>query len=189
MSDKEIVFTLRLAEEDWDPGVQAWRCPAFDIPSSYVKEAFADGQRLSANMFKIEKGPARVSWQGGAHPSQIVVIVGLGEKLSPTSTEEWWKRFAIIVPIITALIAAAATYVGKPSCDLKALNDAAANISAAANDVNALTLRVTGNICSGGSNGIPPQAAASIGQQGTAIQTKLRSIATDITKLQNGSNQ
>ena len=56
MSEKEIVFTLRLAEEDWDSAVGAWRCPAFDIPTSYVKEAFADGQRLSANMFKVEKG-------------------------------------------------------------------------------------------------------------------------------------
>jgi hypothetical protein len=187
MSDKEIVFTLRLTEEDWNPGVQAWNCPAFDIPSSYVKEAFGPGgQRLSSSMFKVEKGPARVSWQGPKHPSQIVVIVGLGETLSPTSQEDWWRRFAIVVPIITALIAGGATYFGKPSCDLKALNDAATNINAAANQVNAFTLRVTGNVCSGGSNGVPPQASASIGQEGTAIQTKLRGIATDITNLQAG---
>ncbi len=182
MTDKEIVFTLRLAEEDWDPDVQAWNCPAFDIPSSYVKEAFAGGQRLSANMFKVEKGPARVSWQGGNHPPQIVAIVGVGEALSPTSYEEWWKRFAIIVPIITAIIAAGATYAGNPSCDQKALNDAAANILVAVDQVKTFTARVSGKVCSGGGSGIPSEAAASFVQDGTAIQTKLRGIATDLSR-------
>jgi hypothetical protein len=182
MSAKEIVFTLRLTEADWDSGVRAWRCAAFDIPSSFVKEAFdPDGQRIAPSMFKVEKGPARVSWQGSGHPSQIVIIVGLGETLSPTSQEDWWKRFAIIVPIITALIAAGATYAGKPSCDQKALNDAAANILAAANQVNTFTARVSGKVCSGGASGTPSDAAASFVQEGTAIQSKLKGIATDIS--------
>jgi hypothetical protein len=115
MDQKEIVFTLPLTEDDWDAGVRAWRCAAFDIPSAFIKEAYdPEGQRISASMFRVDKGPARVSWQGPGHPSQIVIIVGIGETLSPTSREDWWKRFAIIVPIVTAIIAAIATYASKP---------------------------------------------------------------------------
>jgi hypothetical protein len=182
MADKEeIVFTLRLTEEDWNSSVNAWNCPAFDIPSSYVKDAYAGGQLLSANMFKVEKGPARVSWLGAKHPNQIVVIVGLGEKLSPTSTEEWWKRFAIVVPIITAVIAASATYVGKPTCDMKALNDAAAKITVAANDLSTFTAVASGPVCSGGAHGVPPTDAGGIARQGAAIQARLNDIAAAIS--------
>lgn len=245
MDPEDIVFTLRLTEADWDAGVRAWRCAVFDLPTSFIKEAYApDGQRISPNNFKIDKGPARVSWQGPGHPAQIVIIVGLKETLSPTSNEEWWKKFAIIVPIITALIAAGAVLWTKPTppCSehtlrlrvdpndidgsglppakitlnnqqlgqpieykvksdivavvdvnraylaVKSLSDAAntsiGNLNDAANQIRDFTARVTGNVCSGGSNGVPPQSAGSFNQQGAAIQNKLRGIASDLSTSQ-----
>jgi hypothetical protein len=245
MDPEEIVFTLRLTEADWDAGVRAWRCAAFDIPSAFIKEAYdPDGQRISASMFKVDKGPARVSWQGPGHPSQIVIIVGIGETLSPTSNEDWWKRFAIIVPIITAIIGAGAAFASKPvpPCSehtlrlrvdpndvdgsglppakitlnnqqlgqpieykvksdivavvdvnraylaVKSLSDAAntsiASLNDAANQIRDFTARVTGNVCSGGSNGVPPQSAGPFNQQGAAIQNKLRGIASDLSTSQ-----
>jgi hypothetical protein len=112
---EEIVFTLRLTSDDWDSGLSAWRCPAFDIPSSFIKEAFdPKGQPIAMTLLKIDKGPARVSWKGPRQPAQIALVVGLGEHLSLTSQEAFWKRFAIVVPIITALIGAFVTYVTRP---------------------------------------------------------------------------
>jgi hypothetical protein len=112
---KESVFTIRLAPDDWDPTLGAWRCPALDIPSAFIKEAYdSKGQPLSLELLKIDKGPARVSWRGPERPPQIALAVGLGEELSPTSEENFWKRFAIVVPIITAVIAALATYWSRP---------------------------------------------------------------------------
>lgn len=113
---EEIVFTLRLTSDDWDSGLSAWRCPALDIPSSFIKEAFdPKGQPIAMTLLKIDKGPARVSWKGPRQPAQIALVVGLGEQLSPTSQEAFWKRFAIVVPIVTALIGALVTYMSKPS--------------------------------------------------------------------------
>jgi hypothetical protein len=61
MSEQEIVFTLRLTPDDWDPNVRAWRCPAVDIPSAMIKRAYdASGQLLATEYLKIDKGPARV---------------------------------------------------------------------------------------------------------------------------------
>jgi hypothetical protein len=236
---------LGLRKKNWDAGVRAWRCAAFDIPTAFVKEAYdPTGQRIAPSNFKIDKGPARVSWQGPGHPTQIVIIVGLGETLSPTSQEDWWKRFALIVPIITAIIAAMATYASKPGppCNqhtlrlrvdpndvdgsglppakitlnnqqvgqpieykvssdvvavvdvnraylaVKSLNEAAntsiASLNDAANQIRNFTARVTGNVCSGGSNGVPPQSAGAFNQQGAAIQNKLRGIASDLSASQ-----
>ena len=37
---ENIVFTTRLTADDWDPGIRAWRCPAVDIPSAFIKAAY-----------------------------------------------------------------------------------------------------------------------------------------------------
>jgi hypothetical protein len=113
---EEIVFTTRLTPDDWDPNIRAWRCPAVDIPSAFIKTAYdPKGQLLAGDYLKIDKGPARVSWKGpDKHPAQIVLVLALGEELSPVSAELFWKRLAIVVPIIAALISAGATWFGKP---------------------------------------------------------------------------
>jgi len=105
---EQIVFTVRLTPDDWESGLSAWRCPAVDIPSAFIKEARGpNGQPLATSLLNIDKGPARISWKGpGARPAQITIVVGLGEKLSLVSAELFWKRLAIVVPIVTALIGA-----------------------------------------------------------------------------------
>lgn len=114
MSD-EIVFTLRLTSDDWDPGLHAWRCPALDIPSAFIAQARdAKGKPIQLELLKIEKSPARVTWIGAGQPAQISVVVGLREELSLTSKEQFWRRLAVVIPIITAIIGAGATYLSKP---------------------------------------------------------------------------
>lgn len=117
MSEEEIVFTIRLTADDWDTGVRAWRCPAVDIPSAIIKRAYdTTGELLATDYLKIDKGPARISWTGpGKQPTQISIVVGLEEELSPASSQRFWKRLAIVVPIITAVIGALATWVSAPS--------------------------------------------------------------------------
>jgi hypothetical protein len=79
---EEIVFTIRLTTDDWDPNLRAWRCPAFDIPSALIKEVRdSKGQPIATSLLKVDKGPARLTWSGSGHPSQIAVAVGLGEEL------------------------------------------------------------------------------------------------------------
>jgi hypothetical protein len=100
----QIVFTIKLTSDDWDAGLSAWRCPAVDIPSAFIKDAYAGGQQISNESLAIDKGPARIRWRGARRPTELYVAIALGEKLSLVSAENFWKRLAIVVPIITAVI-------------------------------------------------------------------------------------
>jgi hypothetical protein len=105
---QEIVFTIGLTSDDWKPSLSAWLCPAVDLPSAFIKDAYDPrGKPIATSLLQIDKGPARVSWKGpGARPAEITVALALGEKLSLVSAENFWKRLAIVVPIITAFIGA-----------------------------------------------------------------------------------
>ena len=111
---EQIVFSQRLTSDDWKDGYSAWLYPAVDLPSAFIKDARdPKGQKISTDLLEIEKGPARVSWKGAKHPEEITVSIGLGEKLSLVSAENFWKRLAIVVPIITAVIGALGGWVSK----------------------------------------------------------------------------
>jgi hypothetical protein len=112
-----ITFPIRLTKDDWQAELRAWRCPPLDIPGAKIEDAFdAEGTQLSTNLLKADKGPARVSYRGpGPQPSRIVVVIKLSEELSPSSVERFWKRLAIVVPIISALITGAVTLQTGPS--------------------------------------------------------------------------
>lgn len=109
---EQITFPVRLTKDDWQAELKAWRCPALAIPGAKIEDAFdAEGIRLSTKLLRAETGPARVSYWGPGPqpPARIVVVIGLSEELSPSSEGRFWKRLAIVVPIITALITGAIT--------------------------------------------------------------------------------
>ena len=242
----DIRFTVRLTPDDWDPHLRAWRCPAFDLPSAFIAEARdAEGQPVALSLLKVEKGPARISWNGPGQISQITVVAGLGEELSPVTEERFWRNFAIVVPIITALIGATAAWITKGSgnspgatptlrlrvdpndvdtsglppakitinnqqlmqpVDYKVTSDVMAIVdvskafdfakqaysaytsqkSSIADTIKGLTPvfqqlsnlqnTVNGNICSGGSNGVPPQAHVAISNDVGATISALQNI-------------
>jgi hypothetical protein len=96
----EVVFTIRVTAADWDPLARAWRCPAVDIPSAFIKEAIdPTGLPLGLSLLEIAKGPARVAWKGPNPPSELLLVIGLGEELSPAMEERRWKKIAVVAPI------------------------------------------------------------------------------------------
>ncbi len=258
----EVIFPIRVTADDWDSHTRAWRCPALDIPSAVITEAYdPSGVPVSLSLLEAAKGPARVSWRGADPPPGLLLEVGLEEELSPAKDERWWRKIAIVAPPIAAVLAAligaaAASYKPIPvpdpgpkpipvsppvytltfrvdpndiessglprakiivnnveqnqpiiyavKSDVNALVDVSRAIDAAKgyisgyntqreaidratptfNDLfsqlNALNAHVNGDICGGGSNGVPSPVRGGLSAQTTAISDKLRALSGDL---------
>lgn len=126
LSDDVVSFFVRLSENDFEPTIASWRCPALDLPGSSVKEVFADGQRIDKEKYQVIESQSYIRWiNSNAPPAHVAALVTVDaetrsqlekDKHDAEKKETWWRRFSAVVPILTAVMAAAATiYVKTPS--------------------------------------------------------------------------
>src|SRR6266480_3920231 len=113
----EITFTTRLTKEDWDGIKGAWRCTALAIPKAEVTDLFVEGNRVDKADYEVRKAPREVHWKVGNPPARVAAQIRLSEELSLESETGLWKKLAVVLPFIAALIAAAATYFSKTVVD------------------------------------------------------------------------
>ncbi len=110
--DDSIEFPIRLTDKDFEPTTSSWLCPALGLPGAEVTEIFFAGKALRAEDYKILRKRTRIQWtQNGVDPPKnITTIMRVsGRKRDDLiESENFWKRFGIVVPIITAAIGALA---------------------------------------------------------------------------------
>lgn len=112
-----IEFTVRLSQDDFDPVTRAWRFPALELPGASVKEVYADGERVDPEKYRFVGKQMR--WvPGDTFPEKLLALVRVdGESRDEIfqsrdkakRNEDRWKKFAIVVPLITAVLGAAVT--------------------------------------------------------------------------------
>jgi hypothetical protein len=120
MTDKQIiVFPFTIGEQDWDKELGGWRCPLLKIPGAKVTDVVV--QRNSANIssYEVNYDIGIVYWKLPTPPERATIIVSLTEELSSKDLTHWWKKFAIIVPIISALLAGSLSYFSSRCADTK----------------------------------------------------------------------
>jgi hypothetical protein len=112
MNDKQaIAFTTTLTEREWDTDVSGWRCPVLKIPGAKVEDVFVLGGRVDSSSYEVNHELGVVRWVRPETPERATVFIRLTEELSTKELTVWWKKFAIIVPIITALLVGALPYI------------------------------------------------------------------------------
>jgi hypothetical protein len=114
-ADSPIIFTTRLTEEDWDSTLSAWRCPSLAIPKARIEDLFVDGNRLDKAKYEV-RGPG-IRWIAPNPPRGVTAQIRLGEELSLESETDRWKKLAVVLPFVAALVGAAATYLSKSAND------------------------------------------------------------------------
>lgn len=113
MPDKqETTLTVMVSKKQWDEVLGGWHCPALKIPGAKVKDVFVGGRRAESNCYEVNEGACIVHWLGSERPEEAGVLIKLTEELSTKDLTLRWKKLAIVVPVITALIALAAPYIG-----------------------------------------------------------------------------
>jgi hypothetical protein len=105
-ADSEIVFTVRLTRDDWDPSMRAWRCPALAIPKAEIADLFVDGRRTDKADYEVIKGPPAVRWIAANPPDLVAVQIRLGEELSLEAETDRWKKLTVVLPVLASIVAA-----------------------------------------------------------------------------------
>lgn len=113
-----IAFTVPLTIKDWDDATGGWRCPALKIPGLEVRHLYVTG-KVSEDWYSVDAEGERIVWHHGEPPKRAVLAVCAPDDLrtsadsrrdvdSAEQSSNFWKRLAIVVPIITALISTSA---------------------------------------------------------------------------------
>lgn len=117
-----IGFAVRLTQDDLDPVTRAWRFPALELPGASLKEVYADGERIDPEKYRIVGNQLR--WVPGDRlPEKLTALVSVDSESrdeifqsrdKAKKNEDWWRKFATVVPLITAALAAAVSiYINK----------------------------------------------------------------------------
>ena len=104
-----ITFTITVSEQDWDRNIGGWRCSPLDIPGAVVDSAFTEGEQVQNNKYQILPNK-HIKWIPKEHPGQLSLTITLTKKLSTQELTSRWKKAAIILPFIAAIISALLTY-------------------------------------------------------------------------------
>lgn len=112
MPDKlNIIFTTKVSEQDWDKGLRAWHCSALKIPGAVLESILVSGKNVSTSSYQIDYNQNLVRWTDSEkHPSQAVFQIKLTKELSTEEKTSKWKKLAVILPAITALVVALIPY-------------------------------------------------------------------------------
>ncbi|TXM73730.1 hypothetical protein FV218_10980 [Methylobacterium sp. WL69] len=165
-NDSEPVsFFVRLTDNEFEPTIRSWRCPALDLPGSTVQDVYSRGSRIDKEKYRIIENQSYIRWVADGEPPEHIAaqVIVNAENLSnlevdkdkAKKSEAWWKNFAVVVPIITALIAATASWLianRSPSIDTKVIREnlgkIEVNITNASNSIP--------ESCPGGKHGQTP---------------------------------
>jgi hypothetical protein len=112
MPDKQTTtFTVSLTDKDWNQELRAWWCSALKIPGAKVIEVLVAGTTASFSSYEVNYDLGAIKWTHPEHPERATVIIKLTEELSTKELTLKWKKLAVVVPIITALLGGGISYI------------------------------------------------------------------------------
>ncbi|MBC8030112.1 MAG: hypothetical protein H7Z16_08365 [Pyrinomonadaceae bacterium] len=106
-----IAFPVTVTKEDLDERLGGWRCPSLKIPGARVEDLLVLGNRVNSSHFVVDHELGIVRWAGPEPtPEGATIIIKLTEELSTKELTLRWKKLAIIIPIITVVLAGIFSY-------------------------------------------------------------------------------
>jgi hypothetical protein len=123
MPDKQATaFTVALTDKDRDGKLGGWRCSALKIPGARVVDVLFDGLTADTRSYVIDYELGIIRWVRPKPPARATVVIRLTEELSTKELTLRWKKLAVIIPLITAVLAGFISYKSMPissACDEK----------------------------------------------------------------------
>lgn len=102
----QIVFTVAVDQEDWDKQFGGWRCSALRIPSAQVDAVYVAGVRVPESEYTVDREKELIHWRGPNLPDKARLSLSLTEELSTQELTVFWRKLAIILPFVAAILVA-----------------------------------------------------------------------------------
>lgn len=100
---ESIPITVSLTESEWISAHNAWYCNVVHLPGVQITDVRIDGRSEPHEFVELDQKAGVIKWRRDAtHPKQITLFFDLQKSLDIGAK---WKKFAILVPIIVAIIA------------------------------------------------------------------------------------
>lgn len=64
----EVVFAIRLTNEDWDEVMRGWRCPVLSVPGAIVEAVYVEGNRIDSARYEVLQQNTFLRWIAADHP-------------------------------------------------------------------------------------------------------------------------
>jgi hypothetical protein len=105
VSNKGSSFKVRLTTDEWDKDLNGWRCPTLKIPGANIECIFHEGQALDVNQYRVNPRDEMIYWESKTPPpNSLAVLFTLSKSLSTQEKTDYWKKLAIILPVVATII-------------------------------------------------------------------------------------
>lgn len=104
MAKESVVFTVALADRDWEQSMSGWRCAALGIPGATIDALYIKGLQADTGKYKADAELRIVRWVTDPKPDEAMLAIRLTKSLEFTEVGKRWKIFALFVPILVAIL-------------------------------------------------------------------------------------
>lgn len=110
-NNQAIAFPVKVDKQDLDKELGGWRCPVLKIPGAKVEDVLVLGNSVSSSCYTVNHELGIVRWVHPEPPERATIVIKLTEELSTKELTLRWKKLAIIIPIITVVLAGVFSYI------------------------------------------------------------------------------
>jgi ribosomal protein L30E len=129
-----IAFTITVTTgKDWDNDLGGWRCTALKIPGAKIENIYVEGVIQDTSWYKVLPDYATIRWSHDPRPERAAVALTIQEELLSTrELTQKWQKLAILLPLISSILAALIT--GSFTLKTQSTIDPSPNIQKDCND-------------------------------------------------------
>lgn len=107
-----IAFATTVTDRDWDKEVGGWRCQALRIPGAQIDDVFVGGKRIDKAWYEVAPHLGLIRWARENRPDIATVVIKLTHELDRRELTLYWKKLAIVLPVIASIVVALITFAG-----------------------------------------------------------------------------
>jgi hypothetical protein len=103
-------FLVDLRPDAWNEQLRGWSCPVLKIPGAEIDDLYASSHRVDSTWYTAETNIGMVQWvHDDQPPASSTAQLTLTKDLEDQDISIFWKKLAIILPLVFSLAAAVIT--------------------------------------------------------------------------------